>query len=133
MIAFIKSHWLFFLVVSCSLAVFLAGHFSGANSKAYNMLLDTLRADQSRVVKVLSDSLSQSEQEIAALQDAKAQLQKEKATLQKKADESSAKVIQLNGEIDALNKKYKDYIAPSDPAAIIDDLRKLGIGPIRLN
>jgi peptidoglycan hydrolase CwlO-like protein len=130
MVALIKAHWLIILIV---LAVIVAiFYFSGGSSAAYKMLIDTLRTDQSKVVQVLEQQLSSSEKDVAALEAAKAQLQKDKATLQKKADESSAKVTQLNGEIDALQKKYAAYSAPTDPNAIIDDLHKLGIGSIRI-
>ena len=130
MISFIKSHWIFIIVVICALGL-AVGYFSGTNSKVYNMMIDTLRSDQSKVVKNLEDSLASSELEIGALQDAKAQLQKDKATLQRKADESSARVTQLNGEIDALNHKYAAYLPPASADDIIWHLNTdLGLSSI---
>lgn len=130
---FILKHWKLLLMAVIGLVVLLyINSITGTTNKLYKMMLDTLRTDQSRVVSTLEQQLSNSEKEVAILQATREKLQKEKVALQVKADQSSAKVTQLKGEIDALNKKYKDYIPPSDPNALIDSIRNRGISTIRL-
>jgi len=118
--------------VGAAIAVlFLWQSVSGwaATRKLYNMALDNLRHDQSRVIEVLEENEEIYEAEINRLT---GELQKVKAAQSVAAEESGRLrrlVREKDAEIDALKKEYANIVIPTDPNALADDFRKRGYKP----
>jgi TolA-binding protein len=128
----IKKYFIWILLAVCVI-VLIMGQLSGANSKIYNMVLDQLRDDQSKVVDTLETQLSQTELQIADLQAQRDQLRKEKEALLKQSEISYSEIKRLEGERHALQQAFEAIVAPSDLNSILLDLKRLGISSIRIH
>lgn len=122
--------WLLIGIVVLGILI-LVGSLTGANRKLFDMTLDGLRADQSKVVETQAQNEKWYESEIKKLNDEKDQLQKQRDNLHVEKVQLASERDALKGWINELQKKRDTVIVSDDPDRIIDDLRKLGIGSIR--
>jgi len=99
--------------------------------KLYDTVLNNLREDQSKVIRIMEENMEGYEQEIGRLSTELELIKKEKRILKAKADKSAAEVIRLKGEIDELQIQLQNISVSDDPDRIIDDLRRMGFGSIR--
>jgi hypothetical protein len=102
--------------------LFLWQSLSGwaATRKLYNMALDNLRVDQSRVVEVLEGALADREKELANLYG-------ELERLKVQQTQAKAETERLRGKIRELQAQRENIIVPGDPDRLVDELRKRGI------
>ncbi len=92
--------------------------------KLYTMMLDELRADQSRIIEQKDEWIKTCEDEINRLQAEQERLRKEKAAIQQQAAQSASEVARLKGEVNALRVQLQSVVVPDDPDRVIDGLRK---------
>lgn len=103
--------------------IFLWQSLSGwaYSKKLYNMALDQLREDQSDIIKAKDEWIASCEQEIQNLQRKVEANQRQQATLR-------AENEKLKGRIHELEIAQANINVPTDPDALVDDLRKHGLG-----
>jgi len=101
------------------------------NRSLFNMALDNLREDKTRILETKDEWIKTCEQEISRLQREVDRVQKEKAAVQAQAAQTAAEVARLKGRINELQTQLQNIVVSDDPDRIIDDLRRLGIRSIR--
>ena len=117
---FIFKHWKLILIVVAGLVIFyFISSVTGANSKLYNMLIDSLRDDQTKIVAIQAENMKWYEQELQ-------NLQTELEENSKKQIVKETEIQRLKGEIKRLQKERDDVVIPSDPTGIVNGFRKLG-------
>ena len=117
---FIFKHWKLILIVVAGLVIFyFISSVTGANSKLYNMLIDSLRDDQTKIVAIQAENMKWYEQELQ-------NLQTELEENSKKQIVKETEIQRLKGEIKRLQKERDDVVIPSDPTGIVNAFRKLG-------
>ena len=92
-----------------------------AGRKLYNMALDNLRHDQSRVVEVLEENNEMYLKELDRVTHELEQLKQQQAAVR-------AENQRLAGRIYELERERETLVISSDPDSIVSGLRKLGIG-----
>jgi hypothetical protein len=127
----LKKWWLWVLVAIAIL--FLWQYLSGwaMSSKLYDMALDNLRQDLSKVVERDKEYIKDCENEVLRLQEKVTTTETEKIVYKLKSQKSETEVLRLRGEINDLQGKLDNIVVSNDPDRIVDDLNKLGYGPIR--
>jgi hypothetical protein len=122
MLTFIKKIPLWMWLVLAIGILFLWQSLSGwaATRKLYDMALDNLRIDQSRVVEVLEGALAEREKELANLYG-------ELERLKVQQTQARAETERLRGKIRELQAQRENIIVPGDPDRLVDELRKRGI------
>jgi hypothetical protein len=127
----LKKWWLWVLVAISIL--FLWQYLSGwaMSSKLYDMALDNLRQDLSKVVERDKEYIKDCENEVLRLQEKVTTTETEKIVYKLKSQKSETEVLRLRGEINDLQGKLDNIVVSNDPDRIVDDLNKLGYGPIR--
>jgi hypothetical protein len=89
--------------------------------KIYNIALDQLRGDQSAILQGKDEWINVCEQEIQNLQNKIEANQKQQATLRIENEK-------LKGRVRDLENAQENIVVPTDPDALIDNLRKHGLG-----
>ena len=127
-----KIPWKMILIgAGCLGILLLVGSLTGANQKLFNMALDQLRDDKSRVVEVQAENQKWYEGEMKKLEEERDLLREEKAALQNEKNQLASEREALKGWIHELQAKRDTIFVSDDPDLIISDLRKLGLGSIR--
>lgn len=126
-----KKWWVWVVVIVFIIVVWQQMSSWVMSRKLYNMALDNLRQDQSKVIKVLEENMKGYETEIGKLNQEIESVQKEKALEKAKAEQSAIEVARLKGKINELQTQLQNIVVSDNPDRIIDDLNKLGYGPIR--
>jgi len=90
------------------------------SKKLYNMALDNLRTDQSRIVKTLEENQTMYENEIQKLQSELERIKSQQAVVK-------AENERLKGKVSELQAQRENIIVSSDPDILVNDLHKLGI------
>jgi len=111
--------WLGLVVVAIFLWQYLTAW--SMSSKLYNMALDDLRVDQTKIVRTLEQTVTEREKELA---DVYSQLE----IIKKRQIVVQIEVERLRGKINELQRQRESYVAPSDPDGLVNELHKLGIG-----
>ena len=122
MLGFLKKiPWWAWLALAIAI-LFLWQSFSGwaATRKLYDMALDNLRQDQSRIVRILSETITEREKELAGLYE---ELDRIKA----QQIQARAETEKLKGRIRELQAQRENIVVPGDPDRIVDELRRHGI------
>ena len=88
--------------------------------KLYNMALDNLRTDQSRIVKVLEENQQMYETEITKLNQDLQSIQKQKVQVQVENE-------RLRGINNELQNRLENVTVPDDIDSLLDLLHKLGL------
>ena len=128
---FIKKHWkLLAISIGVIVLLFWIGSVTGTNSKLFNMALDNLRTDQSRIIKTLEENMTSYENEITNLQEQVARVQKDKASIQAQANQSNIEIARLKGKIYELQDALDRIRISDNPDAVIEDLHNYGIKSI---
>lgn len=97
------------------------------SKKLYDMALDNLRSDQSKVIKVLEENQTMYEQEIQ-------KLEVELESIKSQQEIVKAENERLKGKVSELQSRRENIIISSDPDILVNDLHRLGIGSaIRIN
>lgn len=125
MLSFMKKipWWLW---IGAFVAVFLIWqNLSGwaMSRKLYDMALDNLRQDQSKIVRILEETITEREREIAGLEVEIQDVKKQRAVAQ-------AENERLKGKISELQSQRENIVVPSDPGGIVTELRGLGFGSV---
>jgi phage shock protein A len=117
-----KIPWWGWLALALAI-LFLWQSLSGwaASRKLYDMALDNLRQDQSRIVKTLSEIVTEREMELAGVYE---QLE---AVKQQQA-QTRAETERLRGKIRELQARRDTIIVSDNPDTLVNDLRGFGIG-----
>ena len=102
--------WAVFFVAIFIFWQFLSGW--GETGKLYNIILDNLRTDQSRIIQLKNEWIKDCEEEIAKLEKEKERLQKEKATIQRQASESATEIAKLKRRINELQIQLQNIVTP---------------------
>ena len=126
-----KIPWKWIIIGAVLVGVALYLYYSGVAAGAFRAVLDQLRSDESRVIKVHEENEKMYEDEITRLQGEVDQVKKEKATLQAEKIQVANERDALKGWINELQTKRDIIVVSDDPDRIIDDLRKLGLSGIR--
>jgi FMN phosphatase YigB (HAD superfamily) len=127
-----KVSWKMVLIIAIGLSILLlVGSLTGANQKLFNMALDQLRVDRSRVVEVQAENQKWYEEEMEKLAEERDQLREEKLSVQMEKAQIIAERDALKGWVNELQKKRQVIVVSDDPDRIIGDLHKLGISSIR--
>jgi chromosome segregation ATPase len=107
--------------------------FSGwaASRKLYDMALNQLREDKTRIIEEKEVYIKDCEDEISKLVGEKEGLKKEKLIIQRQASESAVEVARLEGNVHALERQLQSITIGDDPDRLVDDLRKRGLSTIR--
>lgn len=118
---FIKSYWKLIIGgIVIIVVLFWIGSVTGMNKKLYDMVLDNLRTDQSRIVKTLEENQTMYENEIQKLQSELERIKSQQAVVK-------AENERLKGKISELQAQRENIIVSSDPDILVNDLHKLGI------
>jgi len=127
-----KIPWKMILIgAACLVILLLVGSLTGANQKLFNMALDQLRDDKSRVVEVQAENQKWYEGEMKKLEEERDLLQQEKEALQNEKTQLASEREALKGWIHELQAKRDIIMVSSDPDLIIGDLHKRGLSSIR--
>lgn len=127
-----KIPWKLILIgAACLFILLLVGSLTGANQKLFNMALDQLRDDKTRVVEVQAENQKWYETEMKKLEEERDALQQERTVLQNEKTHLASEREALKGWIHELQAKRDIIVVSDDPDRIIGDLRKLGLGTIR--
>lgn len=124
--------WWFWLAIV--IAIVLAWQILSGwaySRKLYNMALDNLREDQSKIIEIKNEWIAQCEKEITELNKQMEIIQREKNNLQGEKNKLYAEREILKGRIFDLENRRQTIIISDDPDRIIDDLRTMGIRSIR--
>jgi TolA-binding protein len=117
---FVRLHWKLILIGIAAIVILVwIGSVTGTNRKLFNMALNQIRTDQSKVVKVLEDQVTSYEQEIANLE---AQLQATKKQQMAVRQENE----RLKGRVLEIQTKRETVVVSGDPDRIVIELRRLG-------
>jgi len=92
-----------------------------ASRHLYNMALDNLRTDQSRIVRILEETVIEREKELASVYEDLERNKQEQAL-------SRAETERLKGKIRELQARRDTIIVSDDPDRLVDELRRFGIG-----
>ncbi len=118
---FIKTYWKLIVGgIIILIVLFWIGSVTGMNKKLYDMALDNLRIDQSRIVQTLEENQTMYEKEIQKLQTELERI-KSQQTIVKAENEK------LKGKISELQAQREGIVVSSDPDTLVNDLHKLGI------
>ncbi len=111
--------------------LFLWQQLSGwaMSRKLYNMALDNLRTDQSRIVKTFEENQKMYEEEINRLNSQLDIIQKQKAIAQMESERLRGLVHEKDVQILALQKEREIIVVPADPNILADEFRKRGYQP----
>jgi uncharacterized protein (DUF3084 family) len=127
-----KIPWKLILIgAACLFILLLVGSLTGANQKLFNMALDQLRDDKSRVVEVQAENQKWYEGEMKKLEEERDLLKQEKAAVQSEKKQVAAERDALKGWIRELQTKREIIVVSDNPDLIIGDLRKRGLSSIR--
>jgi len=91
-----------------------------ATSKLYNMALDNLRQDQSRIVRILEETVTERERELANLYE-------ELDRVKQQQVQARAETEKLKGRIRELQAQRENIVVPGDPDRLVDELRRMGL------
>ncbi len=97
--------------------------------KLYNMALDNLRTDQSRVIKTLEDNMQAYEKEILTLQQQVEINKKQQTAIRAENEKLKGLIYEKDEQIVALRKERNNWVVPGDPNVLMDELRKRGLRP----
>lgn len=127
-----KVPWWGWLALAVTI-LFLWQSLSGwaMSRKLYDMVLDNLRSDQTRIIEEREAYIKDCEDEISKIVGEKEVLKKEKLIILRQASESAAEVTRLEGNVNALERQLQNITVGDDPDRLIDDLRKRGLSTIR--
>jgi len=117
-----KLPWWFYLAAAVTIFI-LWQSVSGwaASRKLYDMALDNLRHDQSRVVEVLEANAKMYESELMRVTRELEQLKQQQAAVR-------AENQRLIGRIHELEEGRDNIVVPVDLGQLVDGFRKLGLG-----
>jgi len=126
-----KVPWWGWLALAVTI-LFLWQSLSGwaMSRKLYDMVLDNLRSDQTRIIEEREAYIKDCEDEISKIVGEKEVLKKEKLIILRQASESAAEVTRLEGNVNALERQLQNITVGDDPDRLIDDLRKRGLSTI---
>ena len=126
-----KVPWWGWLALAVTI-LFLWQSLSGwaMSRKLYDMVLDNLRNDQTRIIEEREAYIKDCEDEISKIVGEKEVLKKEKLIILRQASESAAEVTRLEGNVNALERQLQNITVGDDPDRLIDDLRKRGLSTI---
>lgn len=98
--------------------------------KLYNMALDNLRHDRSRVIEVLEENMATYEKEIFRITTELEANKKQQAVARAENERLKGLINEKDSQIWALWKERENWIPPADPDALMDELRKRGLRPV---
>jgi len=128
----IKAHWKLVLIgIGILVLLVWIGSITGTNIKLYNMMLDNLRKDESRIVKDREEWIKSCEDEIAKLSTEKEQIKKEKITLEVKNGKLVTERDGYKEKIRELQVARETIIVPSNIDSIVVEYHKLGFRSVR--
>ena len=99
--------------------------------KLWNVVADQIRDDQSRVVRTLEENQRMYEAEITRLLSEAEGIRKEQESARAETERLKGVIREKDGEILALRAERDSIVVPSDPGAVVDELRRLGYGTAR--
>jgi seryl-tRNA synthetase len=109
--------------VTLAIAIFfLWQSLSGwaASRKLYDMALDNLRVDQSKIVETLGGIITERERELATIYEELDRVKQQQA-------QARAETEKLKGKIRELQAQRENILVPEDPDRLVDELRRFGI------
>lgn len=92
-----------------------------ASRKLYDMALDNLRIDQSKIVETLEEIITERERELANIYE-------ELERVKQQQVQARAETERLKGKIRELQAQRENILVPGDPDRLVDELRRFGIG-----
>ncbi len=101
------------------------------SSKLFNLALDNIRTDRSRVVEVLEENMASYEKEINNLEAQVKKVQLGKAESDRLLAKKEAEISARDRRIDELQKKLANIIVSDDPDRLLRDLNSRGPWTIR--
>jgi len=117
---FIKAYWKLILIGITTLLILIwIGSATGTSIKLWNMLVDQIRTDQSKVVKILEQTVTERELEIA-------DLERQVEANRQQQFQVRAENDRLKGSIRELQIKREAVVVSGDPDRIVDELHRLG-------
>jgi len=122
-LSFLKKIPLWLWVIFALAILFFINQISAwtTNRSLFNLALDQIRTDQTQIVQDQGVWINTCEQEIQDLQRKIETNKKQQVTLRAENDK-------LKGRIKDLENALPNIVVPSDPDALVDSLRKHGIG-----
>jgi hypothetical protein len=119
--------WYVWVILGLVLLLVVEG-FTGTlgSRKLYNMVLDQLRTDQSRVVTTLEENMATYEQEIQTLQKQLETVKAKQAVVQAETVRLKGIINEKDKEILKLWKEREIMVVSSDPDILVNDLVKMG-------
>jgi len=117
---FIKSYWKAIGIAIVILIVLgWVGSLTGMNRKLFNMALDNFRTDQSRIVRILEETVTERERELAHVYG-------ELDRVKQQQVQAQAETERLRGKIREIQNQRESIVVPSDPDRLVDELHRLG-------
>jgi len=124
-----KKWWIWVALVVFIVIVWQQMSSWAMSRKLYNMALDNLRTDQSRVVETLEENQKMYEAEIIRLSSEVENIRKQRTVAQAESERLRGLVNEKNNEIIALKRERDAIIIPTDPNILTDEFRKRGYSP----
>ena len=125
----IKKWWFWVAIMIAGIMVwqFLSGW--AMSSKLYNMALNNLRTDQTKVIRTLEQIITQREAELSDLYKKVGAVQKQSTVAQAESERLRKLVNEKNAEIAKLQREREVVVVPVDPDMLVDEFRKRGYRP----
>jgi ABC-type lipoprotein release transport system permease subunit len=124
----IKAHLGLILIgIGTLILLIWIGFMTGTNKKLYNMMLDQLRTDESKVVADQKKYITDCEVEITKLAKDKEEIKKQKIVVEKRDAEKSKQIGLLTGRVNALQNRLNSIVVSDNPDRLLEDLRSRGI------
>lgn len=125
------SWWGWILIIVVVLFLFNYASSMMMNRSLFNVVLDSIRKDQIQALEDRDEQLKLVREQNKRYQEQVKEVQREKEVMRQRAERSAAEVARLKGENNALRQALQNVVVSNDPDRIIDDLNKMGYGPVR--
>ncbi len=124
----LKTYWKFILIgIGVLVVLFWIGSITGTNKKLYNMMINQLKTDESKLIADQKKYIAECEKEITKLAKDKEEIRKQKALVEKRDAEKNKEIELLSWRVNDLQNRLNNIVTSSDPDRLLEDLRSRGI------
>jgi len=116
------------VIIGAAIIAVAAWSMSRQNSELWTLQFNQIHEDQSNVIRVREENEKMYEDEIGRLNDELSVNKKQQATVYAENERLKGLIREKNDEILGLRKEREAVIIPSDPSALVIELRRLGYG-----
>jgi dsDNA-specific endonuclease/ATPase MutS2 len=115
----LKWKWIL-LAIGVLFVVVIIAQATGTNRKLWKMVKDSITQDQEKIIETLAKDNDQLKKERSEVY---ADLEK----VRKERDAAKIKSKEWEGKYNALKQDFANIVIPTDPDAIVNELRALGL------